>query len=44
MNINGNYVDTHCVLHCKSLAVKELCPELSEAVDAVITVVNYMKT
>jgi hypothetical protein len=27
---------THCMIHRKSLAMKELCPELSEVMDTVI--------
>jgi hypothetical protein len=35
---------THCVTHCESLATKELCPELSEVMDAVVKTANYIKT
>jgi hypothetical protein len=34
---------THCMIHRESLATKELCPELSEGMDAVIRTVNYTK-
>jgi hypothetical protein len=32
------------MMHRESLPTKELCPELSEVMDAVIRTVNYMKT
>jgi hypothetical protein len=35
---------THTMIHRESLATKELCPELSEVVGAVIKTVNYTKT
>jgi hypothetical protein len=34
----------HCVIRCESLAVKELCPELSEVMDMMIRTANYIKT
>jgi Fe-S-cluster-containing hydrogenase component 2 len=33
---------THCMIHCESPAMKELCPELSEVMDTVIRSVNYI--
>jgi hypothetical protein len=35
---------THCMIHCESLATKELCLELNEVMDTVIRTVNYRKT
>jgi hypothetical protein len=32
------------MIHYESPAMKELCPELSEVMDTVITSVNYIKT
>jgi hypothetical protein len=32
------------VAHSESLARKELCPEMSEMMDAVTRIVNYIKT
>jgi hypothetical protein len=34
----------HCMMHNGSLAMKELCPELSEMLDTVLKTVNCMKT
>lgn len=35
---------THCIIHCESLAIKELWPEFSEGMDTVIKTVNYIKS
>jgi hypothetical protein len=35
---------THCMIHCESPSMKELCPELSEMRVRVIKTVNYIKT
>jgi hypothetical protein len=35
---------THCVTHSESLATKELCPEPSELMDAVVKPLNYIKS
>jgi hypothetical protein len=35
---------THCMIHCDSLALKELCPKLSEVMNTMIKTVNYIKT
>jgi hypothetical protein len=35
---------TYCTIRRESLAAKELCPELSEVMDAVIRTVNYIQT
>jgi hypothetical protein len=35
---------THCVINCELLAMKKLCPDLSEVMDTVIRNVNYIKT
>jgi hypothetical protein len=34
---------THCMIHHESLAMKELCPELTEVMDTVIKTINYIK-
>lgn len=34
---------THCMMHLESLAMKGLCPELSEVMVTVIKTVNYIK-
>jgi hypothetical protein len=34
----------HCMMHYESLAMKELCPEMSEVMDTAIKTVNYIKT
>jgi hypothetical protein len=31
------------MIHCKSLAIKELCQELTKVMDTVIKTVNYIK-
>jgi hypothetical protein len=35
---------TDCMIHRESLAMEELCPELSEMMDTVIRTVNYINT
>jgi hypothetical protein len=35
---------THCMIHHETLAMKKLCPELSEVMDTVIRFVNYINT
>jgi hypothetical protein len=35
---------THCIIHRKSLATKELYPELNEVLNVVIISVNYINT
>jgi hypothetical protein len=34
----------HCGIHCQSLAMKELSPQLGEAMNTAIKTVNYIKT